>query len=294
MRMTDNFTTLALGTSRMASMGSKISQNEADLLFSIALENNIRTIDTSDTYGSGDSERMIGKAIKSNRKDYFIITKAGFPYMALPGFLSPLNQVGKKILQKISSEKSYKKDYLIKSLHKSLKRLKTDSVDCFMLHEPAANELLNSPDCWGALTEIKSKGMSKSIGISTNDSAALILALNNVPIDFVQTSMQYTSSISPSVFDICKTGKIPIIVNQVLFPLKRLIGNESLKKVLKNNLKSEKDLIPILIAYATFSKKADCVLVGTKNPSHLKENTRYEDFSQNMDEIFLEISNLLS
>jgi len=293
MGITDNFTSLALGTSRIASLGSKISQKEADLLFKIALENNIRTIDTSDTYGSGDSERMIGKAIQSNRKDYFITTKAGFPHIALPGFLSPLNQVGKKIIQKISPEKNYQKDYLIKSLHKSLKRLKTESVDCFMLHEPTANELLSSSDCWGALSEIKSKGMSKSIGISTNDSAALILALNYVSIDLVQTSMQYTSSITSSVFDICKTKRIPVIVNQVLLPLKKLLNNESLKDVLNNNLKSEKDLIPILIAYAKFFKKADCVLVGTKNADHLKDNTRYKDFSQNMDDIFFQISRLL-
>ena len=48
-----------------------------------ALENNFRTIDTSDTYSSGHLERMIGKIIQSNRSDYFTVAKAVFPYKAL-------------------------------------------------------------------------------------------------------------------------------------------------------------------------------------------------------------------
>ena len=47
-----------------------------------ALENNFRTIDTSDTYSSGHLERMIDKIIQS-KSDYFTVAKAVFPYKAL-------------------------------------------------------------------------------------------------------------------------------------------------------------------------------------------------------------------
>ena len=131
-----NLSSLGLGTSHIASLGRSISNAEAKNLFHTALDLNVTTIDTSDTYGSGDSERMVGRAISEKRKDFQIITKAGFPYLDLPGFMSPMNQIGKKILQKTNSKKSYSKDYLIKSVEKSLKRLGTDYVDAFLLHEP--------------------------------------------------------------------------------------------------------------------------------------------------------------
>ena len=117
----DNFRTLSekltkfgIGTSRIASMFDKMPQNLVNDLFSKALENNIRVIDTADTYGSGDSEITIGKAIKNKRDEYFIISKAGFPYVSLPTFFSPLNQVGKKIIQKFGIKNNYSKAYLLK------------------------------------------------------------------------------------------------------------------------------------------------------------------------------------
>ena len=91
---------LGIGTSQIASLGRGINHSEAKRLFDTALDYQVTTIDTADTYGSGDSERMIGKAIQAKRSDFYVITKAGFPHVHLPGFLSPLNQIGKKVLQK--------------------------------------------------------------------------------------------------------------------------------------------------------------------------------------------------
>ena len=86
-------------------MGRSISNAEASKLFKTALDLNVKVIDTSNTYGSGDSERMISKSVKENRNEFFLITKAGFPHVYLPAYLSPLNQIGKKILQKVHIRK---------------------------------------------------------------------------------------------------------------------------------------------------------------------------------------------
>ena len=55
---------LGIGTSQIASLGRGINHSEAKRLFDTALDYQVTTIDTADTYGSGDSERM--KILKSN------------------------------------------------------------------------------------------------------------------------------------------------------------------------------------------------------------------------------------
>lgn len=288
-----NFSSLGLGTSHIASLGRSINNAEAKNLFHTALELNVTTIDTSDTYGSGDSERMIGRAICNNRKDFQIITKAGFPYLDLPGFMSPMNQIGKKILQKSNFQKSYSKDYLIKSLEKSLKRLGTDYVDAFLLHEPLGFELIHNDDFFEGLQLIKKKGMAHHIGISTNDLEAYQITSNKIDLDVVQTAMPYGIDEKDTVFYQAKTRNIPVVVNQILSPYKSFLKDNKICAILDKYGKTNEEFISILLAYTIEYKKGHCALIGTRNPKHLIQNA--EGFHQNRDseEIFQEISEQL-
>ena len=164
--MNNSFTKLGLGTSTIASFGRSLSYIQAKKLFDAALNFNIRTIDTSDTYGSGDAERLIGKIIKKKRNDFFIISKAGHQYLSLPEILSPLNQIGKKILQGIRVNKCFKKEYILSSIEKSLKRLNIDYLDAFLLHDPLLEDFsrYNDESC-EALYLIKKKAPIDAITI---------------------------------------------------------------------------------------------------------------------------------
>ena len=103
--MFDNFSELGLGTSNLASFGRALSFKKAKNLIDQAIDAEIKTFDTADTYASGDTERLIGKIIQNKRDKIFIISKVGLPYIDLPEFLSPLNQFGKKILQTLNMKK---------------------------------------------------------------------------------------------------------------------------------------------------------------------------------------------
>jgi len=293
MVLSSNFSPLGLGTSHIASLGSRISLADAKKLIAKALESNVTLIDTSDTYGSGDAERMVGKAISGMRDDFFIMTKAGFTYMALPEFLSPLNQVGKKLMQKSHAKKNYSKKYLLSSLQSSLKRLNTDYVDAFVLHEPLATELLEHDDCWEALSQIKKSGMAKYIGISTNDVEAFKLAKNNIKLDIVQTAMSFSVPNADTVFSLGKKEEITVVANQVLRPNKNLLCNDDFKKLLIKYDKKEEDLVAILIAYAHFFKNADCVLIGTRNANHLVKNAMDYRKQEGLNEIFAVINKII-
>lgn len=284
---------LGLGTSQIASLGRGINHSEAKRLFDTALDYQVTTIDTADTYGSGDSERMIGKAIQAKRSDFYVITKAGFPHVHLPGFLSPLNQIGKKALQSTGVTKSYSKKYLIHSLEKSLKRLKTDYVDAFLLHEPLGVDLLAFDDFWEALELIKKNGMANHIGISTNDSSAYMMASNSIKLDLIETGMPYGQDENSSVFNLAKKGQIPVVLNEVLKPYKSLLENAGLVALLREYGKSDRDLMGILLANSIYEKKGQCALIGTRNPNHLIQNVIGFHENEHLNEIFKELSILL-
>jgi len=110
--MNKKISKLGLGTSNIASLGKSLPYNKAKRLFDLAFDMNVSTIDTSDTYGSGDAERLIGKIIEDKRNNIFIISKVGYPYITLPKSMSPLNQFGKKILQGLKFKKRFKKKYI--------------------------------------------------------------------------------------------------------------------------------------------------------------------------------------
>jgi len=285
---------LGIGTSQLASWGRGITLVEAKRLFDTALDYNATTIDTADTYGSGDSERIVGKAIANKRADFYIITKAGFPHLDLPGLLSPFNQIGKKIMQKAAFKQCYSKKYLINSLEKSLKRLNTDYVDAFLLHEPLGAALKEFDDFYEALELIKKKGMANHVGISTNDAAAYHIASGKITLDLVETGMPYIPDEKETVFGHAKKDCIPVVLNEVLKPYKSLLANDSIMAVLKKHAKSDEDLLSILLAYAINEKKGQCALIGTRNPKHLIQNIEGFHNNAHFIAIFNEISSQFS
>ncbi len=105
---------------------NKVDQQLADRMVQVCLDSGVNLFDTADMYTSGQSEIMLGKALKGKRQDVIIATKCGF-------------RSGDSI---ISAGLSYR--YILQSIEQSLKRLDTDYIDIFFLH---------IPDPWTTLEE---------------------------------------------------------------------------------------------------------------------------------------------
>ena len=97
---------------------NKVDQYLADRMVHTCLDAGVNLFDTADMYTSGQSEVMLGKALKAKRQDVLIATKCGF-------------RSGDSI---ISAGLSYR--YILQSIENSLKRLDTDYIDLFFLHIP--------------------------------------------------------------------------------------------------------------------------------------------------------------
>jgi hypothetical protein len=75
----DQLSRVGIGTSRAASLGSRMSSADFTTFLKLATEGGVNLIDTSDFYGSGDAERLIGQTLK----------KTGYPFFDYESWLTP-------------------------------------------------------------------------------------------------------------------------------------------------------------------------------------------------------------
>jgi len=102
-----------------------VDKHTASKIIECALELGINTFDTADTYSLGNSERRLGNAIKENRSEVYIFTKAG----GVPSYNESMP---------MEIDLSY--HHLKAALDRSLARLKTNYVDLFQAHKSPHSE----------------------------------------------------------------------------------------------------------------------------------------------------------
>lgn len=121
-----------------------------------ALDFNINFIDTADAYSRGDSEVIVGKALKGRRDDVVLATKAFLPMGDDP------NQRG-------SSRR-----WLTRAVEESLRRLQTDYIDLYQVHRPAPDTDIE--ETLSVLTDLMRQGKVRAIGASTFPAADIVEA----------------------------------------------------------------------------------------------------------------------
>lgn len=111
-----------------------------------ALDAGINFVDTADAYSAGESESLVGQAIKSRRHDLVLATKFHAPMGAAP------NRSGQSRL------------YMMRALEDSLKRLQTDYVDLYQIHN--FDPLTPFEEVLRALDDAVRQGKVRYIGCS--------------------------------------------------------------------------------------------------------------------------------
>ncbi|WP_370972850.1 aldo/keto reductase [Amycolatopsis sp. cg9] len=138
--------TLALGAMNFGAIG-RTTQDDATAIVDAAIEGGINLIDTADMYGQGESEVMVGQAVKGRRDDLVLATKAAMP-------------MGEERNHRGSSRR-----WLVKALDDSLRRLGVDHVDLYQVHrwDPATSD----EETLSALTDLQRAGKIRAFGSST-------------------------------------------------------------------------------------------------------------------------------
>ncbi|MGN7804975.1 aldo/keto reductase [Ensifer sp. 22521] len=154
----------------------KTDAEAADALVGQALDAGINFFDTADAYASGQSERILGEALKSRRDEVVIATKVGFRTG------TPLSQAG------------LSRRHILWSVDQSLKRLGTDWIDAYIVHKEDPHTPLE--ETLLALDAVVRSGKVRYIGFSNwsawKVAAALEIQKANGLAPFTHGQMHYS------------------------------------------------------------------------------------------------------
>ena len=141
---------VGLGTMVHAGHFGPMKDSESLAAIETALELGVNFIDTSDAYGAGYGESLLGNALKGKRDKIVLATKGG-NVMVGPNR-------GKRI---------FEPDYIRRVMDESLGRLQTDYIDLYQLHNPTV-EVIERGAVWEVLERAKQAGKIRHYGVSIN------------------------------------------------------------------------------------------------------------------------------
>jgi len=118
-----------------------------------AFELGVTFYDTADVYGDGLGETILAEALGGHRDEMTLATKFGYDFYTAPG-----EQAGQK-----ERPHDWSAPYIKRACEESLKRLGTDRIDLYQLHNPRV-EALQRDDLFAALEELKAEGKIRHYG----------------------------------------------------------------------------------------------------------------------------------
>lgn len=125
---------VAVGT---MNFGKRTSPSESERVIARALERGLRVFDTANAYTDGESERILGRALRSRRDEVSIASKVGF------------GRIGGK-------PEGLSRAVIARAIDGTLERLGTDYVDVYYLHVPDhATPIEESLDAMAELVDAK-------------------------------------------------------------------------------------------------------------------------------------------
>jgi aryl-alcohol dehydrogenase-like predicted oxidoreductase len=146
---------LCLGAMMFGEWGNP-DHDESMRIIHAALDAGINFIDTADVYSRGESEQIVGKALKGRRDHVVLATKVHGTMGDDP------NEFGNS------------RRWIIKEVENSLRRLQTDWIDLYQIHRPEEDTWID--ETLGALSDLVHQGKVRYIGSSTFPASQIVQA----------------------------------------------------------------------------------------------------------------------
>lgn len=163
-----------------------------------AFARGVNFYDTSNLYGWGHSEKLLGRVFRDRREQVILATKAGF-----------VDQSGCQ---------DFSADSVLRSLEGSLDRLCTDYVDVLQLHSPARDALSANRDLWRLLETLHREHTIRCYGISAQspDDALFFIEQYHpwcIQVNFNLTDMRAAHN---GLLDRCEKESVGVIIRTPL------------------------------------------------------------------------------
>ena len=124
--------------------GWRIDAEASAKVIDTAIESGVTFFDTADRYGKGQSEDFLGRALGKRRDQIILATKFG--------------------MEMEKGQQGASPKYVLEAVDASLRRLRTDRIDLYQLHQPDPKTPIT--DTLGALDELVRAGKVREIGCS--------------------------------------------------------------------------------------------------------------------------------
>ena len=174
------FSKIIAGTMTWGIWGKNLDKNQIIDLINSCLETGITTFDHADIYGGYTTESDFGTAFRESqikREDIQLISKCGIQL--------PTANRNTKI-----HHYDYSKSHIIWSAENSLKNLKTEYLDLFLLHRPSP--LMQADEINEAIEKLKSEGKILDVGVSNFTPSQTDLIQTKMKINYNQIEFSVT------------------------------------------------------------------------------------------------------
>ncbi len=268
--------------------GQNYTQNEVDSIIDSCRETGINLLDTAECYGDGVSERLVGKAIASDREKWFLATKFGHHYNG-----------------NFQRDQLWSADEVRKQLEQSLKNLQTDIIDLYQFHS-GNDEAFANDELWTMLSKqvdegkIRQIGVSLSSGAETRDSqASRVAGVGAEAVQVVYSRLE--RSAEEIVFPACIRDGLGVLARVplasgfltgkylpgVTFPegdYRRNLGREKLDAMAEEAALIRDTEVPAgtsmaawALAWCLKNEAVACVIPGARNVDQLRANAAAAD-----------------
>ncbi|HXS43157.1 MAG TPA: aldo/keto reductase [Solirubrobacteraceae bacterium] len=146
---------LCLGTMMFGAWGNT-DHDDSIRIIHRALDAGINFIDTADIYSAGESEEIVGKALRGRRDDIVLATK----------FWGPMGED--------PNRRGVSRRWIVAEVENSLRRLGTEWIDLYQMHRPDPNTDID--ETLGALTDLVQQGKVRYIGSSSFSAGEIVEA----------------------------------------------------------------------------------------------------------------------
>ena len=163
-----------------------------------AVELGCNFFDTADVYGHGHSEELLGLALQKIRDKVFIATKVGGAYIYNNERWGHIN---------------FSPEYIGFALEQSLRRLKTNYIDIYQLHNPSL-KMIKEGEVFKPLRKLQKEGKIKLVGVSVHTLDEGVAALEHA--DVIQCVFNMIDPRNYELLESAKRKGIGIIVREPL------------------------------------------------------------------------------
>lgn len=257
-----------------------------------ALDLGVTLIDTADSYGPFTNELLVGRAV-AGRSDAVISTKAGL--------------VGRSDGQLIRNGSP---GYILEAADASLRRLQTDVLDLYSLHD--IDPVIPVEETWDAMASLVQAGKVRALGVMTDDRRVVERIQQHFPVTAVFTEFSLWNQDNSGLVDWCADRSISVLATSPLgrgflagglssgrrfawtdlrsrlpqFSAESLAAGRPLLDRVKTVARRHR-AAPAQVALAWLLQRGDHVipLVGTKRPDHLDEDARASDLVLSADDL---------